>query len=149
MKWRIWLMAMVLLAVGCQSYQPTATLMTGPDLDQKTNVVTGRIGMVNNEGLEPFLEINYLDGIKESQTYAIGLVQSTTIVLGSQYIGGRFGIIDAAESGLSYSFIVGESIPIQKNIETVIEAQYIEYDREIANKENEIVGFAGLKIRFK
>ena len=142
-------MAMILLLVGCASYQPTAWLMTGTDLDSKDNVVSARIGAVNPEGLEPFIEINYLDGIKESQTYALGLVQSVTVVdLGSQYIGGRFGIIDAAESGISYSFIVGQAIPVTKNISTVIEGQYIEYDREIAGTENEIAGFVGIKGKF-
>lgn len=142
---------------GCNEEicKPTAWVMTGPDLGQlEQNRVVGRVGIENTDGIEFGFETEYLGYKGLNQSYGAYFTQDFQVLVqpafGTQYIGARAGVIDVSD-GSSYGVIGGWKYPLTKNISTVIEGQWLNYDDALeaingADKEWKILG--GLKVKF-
>ena len=145
------------LLTGCNEEvcRPVAWLTVGPDLDASDNPVTGRIGISNADGIEFGAESTWYGS--EAQGYGAYALQEFEAInrllpLGTtEYIGGHAAIIDTEDTGNTYGFIAGTSVPVRGNIETVVEYQFNEYEgalQETVGSDDAHKVFAGLRIKF-
>jgi hypothetical protein len=137
-----------LLVAGCneEACRPTAMLIGGFDFDSEKEVITGRAGLQNPDGVEFGVESRHITDLNQSYG-AYALVETQLIDFGTQYFGAHAGIIDSQYYGL----IAGETIPIRDNISAVIEVQWNELDdtqRAIIGTDDELVAHTGVKIKF-
>jgi len=149
MKKAILTIILAIMLMGCNEEiaRPTAWLITGPDTGQQTNPVSGRIGLINAEGMEFGLQSTWLYELK-GQSYGAYAIQEIQLadpnLIGKQYIGAHAAIIDVDEEQNIYGFITGTSIPIQSKIDAVVEYQYNSYEQ--TGDSGQVM--AGLKARF-
>lgn len=147
--------ALLIVSAGCNEEicQPTAWLMGGTNADAADNIVTGRVGIRNKDGVEFGGETNYLGVHGANQSYgAYALTELTadpnTGII--PYIGFRASVVDV-EDGSLFGPMTGTIIKLG-GMESVLEIRYNEFDGRLedlqADENNKWEASAGLRIKF-
>ena len=145
-----------LLVAGCQdSLTPTATLLSGTDIDNQANEYIGRLG-VQLGPTEVGLASHWWDRSDAHQVYGVYALQSLADpnglgLLGRPYLGGQV-TLDLDDDGGMYGFVVGTVYDLA-GIEILTEFQVRTYTEALdalhPESEDRYKLFVGPRIRFK